>query len=121
GSNAKTVTPDMAKNPKGSVTWCIGKDTTGAFSQVVKLYNQQNPSVHAKLLELPTSADAQRTQLVQREQAQSPGCDGPGMDVIWTAQFAAQGRLRDVSPAIQARQSEFIPPTLDTTKINGKY
>jgi multiple sugar transport system substrate-binding protein len=121
GSNAKTVTPDMAKNPKGTVTWCIGKDTTGAFSQVVKLYNQQNPGVKAKLLELPTSADAQRTQLVQREQAKSSECDVLGMDVIWTAEFAAQGWLRDVTPAIQARQSEFIPSTLETTKINGKY
>src|SRR5581483_11806013 len=43
------------------------------------------------------------------------------MDVIWTAEFAAQGWLRDVTPAIQARQSEFIPSTLDTAKINGKY
>ena len=121
GSNAKTVTPQMAQNAKGSVTWCIGKDTTGAFSQVVKLYNGQNPNVHVKLLELPTSADAQRTQLIQREQAKSPECDVLGMDVIWTAEFAAQGWLRDVTPAINARKSEFIPATLGTAQINGKY
>ena len=121
GSNAKTVTPDMAKNPKGNVTWCIGKDTTGAFSQVVALYNKQYPSAHAKLIELPTSADQQHSQLVQRERAKSPECDILGMDVIWTAEFAAQGWLRDVTPAIQARQNEFIPSTLDTAKINGKY
>jgi multiple sugar transport system substrate-binding protein len=120
-SNAKTVTPDMAKNPKGSVTWCIGKDTTGAFSQVVKLYNQQFPSAKAKLLELPTSADQQHSQLVQRERAKSSECDVLGMDVIWTAEFAAQGWLRDVTPAINARKSEFIPSTLQTTQINGKY
>ena len=121
GDNAKTVTPDMAQNPKGNVTWCIGKDTTGAFSQVVKLYNQQNPSAKAKLLELPTSADQQRAQLVQREQAKSPECDILGMDVIWTAEFAAQGWLRDVTPAINDRKSEFIASTLDTAQINGKY
>jgi trehalose/maltose transport system substrate-binding protein len=114
------VTPAMASNPKGNVTWCIGKDTTGAFSQVVKLYNQSHPSVHVKLLELPTSADQQRTQLVQREQAKSPECDVLGMDVIWTAEFAGQGWLRDVTSAIQARQSEFIPATLNTVKIAGK-
>lgn len=121
GSNAKTVTPDMAQNAKGNVTWCIGKDTTGAFSQVVKLYNQQNPNVHVKLTELPTSADQQHSQLVQREQAKSSECDVLGMDVIWTAEFAAQGWLRDVTPAINARKSEFIPSTLGTTQINGKY
>jgi multiple sugar transport system substrate-binding protein len=121
GSSAKVVTPSMAANPKGDVTWCIGKDTTGAFSQVVKLYNQQNPQVHAKLIELPTSADQQHSQLVQRERAKSPECDILGMDVIWTAEFAAQGYLRDVTPAINARKSEFIPSTLQTTQINGKY
>jgi multiple sugar transport system substrate-binding protein len=121
GSNAKTVTPDMAKNAKGNVTWCIGKDTTGAFSQVVKLYNGQNNGVHAKLLELPTSADAQHSQLAQREQAKSSECDILGMDVIWTAEFAAQGWLRDVTPAIDARKSEFIPSTLGTAQINSKY
>ena len=121
GSNAKTVTPDMAKNAKGNVTWCIGKDTTGAFSQVVKLYNNQNSGVHVKLLELPTSADQQHSQLTQREQAKSSECDILGMDVIWTAEFAAQGWLRDVTPAINARKSEFIPATLGTAQINGKY
>jgi trehalose/maltose transport system substrate-binding protein len=120
GNNAKTVTPDMAKNAKGNVTWCIGKDTTGAFSQVVKLYNQQGQA-HAKLIELPTSADQQHSQLVQREQAKSSECDVLGMDVIWTAEFAAQGWLRDVTPAINARKSEFIPSTLGTAQINGKY
>jgi multiple sugar transport system substrate-binding protein len=111
----------MAANPSGNVTWCIGKDTTGAFSQVVSLYNKSHPSVHVKLLELPTSADQQRTQLVQREQAKSPECDVLGMDVIWTAEFAAQGWLKDVSPAIQARANAFIPSTLRTAQINGKY
>jgi multiple sugar transport system substrate-binding protein len=120
-NNAASVTPAMASNPSGNVTWCIGKDTTGAFSQVVSLYNQSHPSVHVKLLELPTSADQQRTQLVQREQAKSSECDVLGMDVIWTAEFAAQGWLKDVSPAIQARANEFIPSTLKTAQINGKY
>ena len=115
------VTPAMANNPSGNVTWCIGKDTTGAFSQVVNLYNQSHPQVHVKLLELPTSADQQRTQLVQRERAKSPECDVLGMDVIWTAEFAAQGWLRNTTSAITARKSEFIPATLNTTKIGDKY
>jgi trehalose/maltose transport system substrate-binding protein len=119
-SSAKTVTPQMAASPKGNVTWCIGKDTTGAFSQVVSLYNQSHPGVHVHLLELPTSADQQRTQLVQREQAKSSECDVLGMDVIWTAEFASQGWLRNVTPAVQARVSEFIPGTVKTVEMNGK-
>ena len=120
-ASAGAVTPAMAANPSGSVTWCIGKDTTGAFAQVIKLYEQANPKVHVNLLELPTSSDDQRTQLVQREQAKSTECDVLGMDVIWTAEFAAQSWLRNVNQVIQARQSEFIPSTLSTVKLNNNY
>jgi multiple sugar transport system substrate-binding protein len=120
GSSAKVVTPSMAASPKGNVTWCIGKDTTGAFSRVVSLYNESHHGVHVKLLELPTSADEQRTELVRRERAKSPQCDVLGMDVIWTAEFASKGWLRDVTPALQARTSDFIPATLKTAQMNGK-
>jgi multiple sugar transport system substrate-binding protein len=120
-ASAGAVTPAMAANPSGTVTWCIGKDTTGAFAQVIKLYEQANPKVHVNLLELPTSSDDQRTQLVQREQAKSTECDVLGMDVIWTAEFAAQNWLRNVNQVIQARQSEFIPSTLSTVKLNNNY
>ena len=121
GSGDTVVTPAMASNPSGSVTWCIGKDTTGAFSQVVSLYNQAHPRVHVSLLELSTSADEQRAQLEQREQAKSSQCDVLGIDVIWTAEFTAQGWLRDVTPAIQARAAMFIPSTLATAKLSGRY
>ena len=96
------VTPTMASNPKGNVTWCIGKDTTGAFSQVVKLYEQSTPERSREAAPAAVAADQQRTQLIQREQAKSPECDILGMDVIWTAEFAGQGWLQDVTPAIQS-------------------
>jgi multiple sugar transport system substrate-binding protein len=114
------VTPAMASSPSGNVTWCIGKDTTGAFSQVVSQYNQSHPQVHVKLLELPTSADQQRTQLVQRERAKSSECDVLGMDVIWTAEYAAQGWLKDVSDYISQNGDKFIKSTVDTTNYQGK-
>jgi multiple sugar transport system substrate-binding protein len=120
-SSGSAVTPSMASNPSGNVTWCIGKDTTGAFQQVINLYQQANPKVHVHLLQLPTSADDQRTQIVQREQAKSPECDVLGMDVTWTAEFGAQGWLKNVTPAIQARKNEFIPSTLSTVLVKGQY
>src|SRR5215217_1894058 len=66
--NAKSA---PAAKPSGNVTWCIGKDTTGAFSTMVSRYNKKYPQSKAKLLELPTSADEQRTQLIQRLRAKS--------------------------------------------------
>ena len=32
---------------KGDVTWCIGKDTTGAFKTVVENFNKENPKANA--------------------------------------------------------------------------
>jgi trehalose/maltose transport system substrate-binding protein len=116
-----TITAAMAANPKGNVTWCIGKDTSGAFKQVATLYSRTHPAVRVKLLQLPNSADAQRFELEQRQQVKSPQCDVLGIDVIWTAEFAAQGWLRDLTPAIRARARAFIPSTLATAKFEGRY
>src|SRR5215218_6778676 len=51
--DAKKVTQAKAQ---GDVTWCIGKDTTGAFRTVVDNFNKQNPNANATLLELPEYA-----------------------------------------------------------------
>jgi multiple sugar transport system substrate-binding protein len=116
--DAESVT--QAK-PQGDVTWCIGKDTTGAFSTVVENFNKANPDANAKLLELPTAADEQRRLQIQRLRAESPECDVLGMDVIWTAEYAAQGWLLDVTDAVNERKDEFIPSTVETTEWDGKY
>jgi multiple sugar transport system substrate-binding protein len=116
--DAKEVT--QAK-PTGDVTWCIGKDTTGAFGTVVDNFNKANPDANAKLLQLPEAADLQREQQIQRLQAESDECDVLGMDVVWTAEYAAQGWITDVTEAVEKRKDEFIPSTLETALYEGKY
>ena len=118
---AKTLEPSAAEGAKGPVAWCIGKDTTGAFGEVIKMHNEQNPDVTVKLIELPESADEQRTQQIQRLRAKSPECDVLGMDVVWTAEYAAQGWLTDLTAVIDDRKDEFIPSTIETAHYNDKY
>jgi multiple sugar transport system substrate-binding protein len=120
GSEAKTLEPSDAKGASGEVTWCIGKDTSGAFKTAVDTFNEQNPKVEAKLLELPENADLQREQQIQRLRAESNECDVLGMDVIWTAEYAASGWLYDVTPVVEAHESEFIPSTVETTEYEGQ-
>jgi multiple sugar transport system substrate-binding protein len=124
GGDDDSGTPNAQKATKakasGDVTWCIGKDTTGSFSTVVDNFNKANPNAHAKLLELPESADDQRRLQIQRLRAKSDECDVLGMDVIWTAEYAAQGWLRDVSDYISQNGDKFIKSTVDTTEYNGK-
>jgi len=118
--SAKKVDPGAADKATGNVNWCIGKDTTGTFSKAVKQFSSKG-QVKAKLIELPEAADEQRTQLVQRLRAKSSECDVIGMDVIWTAEFAAQGWLQDVSDVVAERTDEWIPSTLETAKYEDKY
>jgi multiple sugar transport system substrate-binding protein len=117
GANAEKATQAKAS---GDVTWCIGKDTTGAFSTVVDNFNKANPKAHVKLLELPTAADEQRRLQIQRLRAKSSECDVLGIDVIWTAEYAVQGWLKDVSDYISQNGDKFIKSTVDTTAYNGK-
>src|ERR671922_2523388 len=117
-ADAESVT--QAK-PQGDVTWCIGKDTTGAFTTVVDNFNKANPGANAKLLELPTAADEQRRLQIQRLRAKSPECDVLGIDTIWTAEYSSQGWIYDLTKVINDRKSDFIKSTIDTAKYNGKY
>jgi multiple sugar transport system substrate-binding protein len=100
GTEAQTLQPAQAEGASGDVTWCIGKDTSGAFTTGVEEFNRQNPKLQAELLELPESADLQREQQVQRLRAESSECDVLGMDVIWTAEYAAAGWLYDLTPVV---------------------
>jgi multiple sugar transport system substrate-binding protein len=116
-ADAESVTQAKAE---GDVTWCIGKDTTGAFTTVVDNFNKANPNANAKLLQLPTAADEQRRLQIQRLRAESGECDVLGVDVIWTAEYAAQGWVLDVTEALSRRKDEFIPSTVETTEYEGK-
>jgi multiple sugar transport system substrate-binding protein len=115
---APAVDPSKAK---GDIAWCIGKDTSGAYGETIDLFKKANPNVNVKLVELPESADEQRAQLVQRLRAESDECDVLGMDVIWTAEFAAQDWLKDTSSIIEKHRDEFIPSTLETAEYEDKH
>jgi trehalose/maltose transport system substrate-binding protein len=116
-SNAEKATQAKAS---GDVTWCIGKDTTGAFGTVVDNFNKANPKANVKLLELPEDAGEQRRLQIQRLRAKSSECDVLGMDVIWTVEYSGQGWLKDVTDYMSQNGDRFIKSTVDTTEFDGK-
>jgi multiple sugar transport system substrate-binding protein len=120
-ASGDALAADAADGATGSVTLCLPKDVSGAFTKTIDAFNAEQTGVTAKLLELPESADEQRNQLVQRSEARSPECDVMGIDVIWTAEFAGQGWLKDLTPAVEQRRDEFIPSTLETGHYDAKY
>jgi multiple sugar transport system substrate-binding protein len=120
-SGAKVIDPNSMNNAKGSVTYCTGKDTSGDLKTGIVEFNKENPNIKAKLLEFPEQADQQHDQFAQRERAKRPDCDVFESDVVWTAEFAQQKWLYDMTPYIQSRTSDFIPSTLESIHYAGKY
>jgi multiple sugar transport system substrate-binding protein len=119
----KAPTLAASQDATGTVTYCLGKDTSGNNTAAVKAFNAKFKAqgLSAKMLEFPTSADEQRNQFVQREQSKSGECDVFLSDVVWTAEFAEQKWLLDMSDYVSQRQSEFIPSTLETIHYDNKY
>jgi multiple sugar transport system substrate-binding protein len=119
-SGSKAIDPASMDSAKGDVTFCLGKDTSGDKTQALKDFNAAQSEVKAKMLEFSTSADEQRTQFVQRQEAKSGECDVFYSDVIWTAEFASQKWIYDMSPYVESRKGDLIPATLETVTYDGK-
>jgi multiple sugar transport system substrate-binding protein len=123
-SGAKVIDPaSLDSPPKGTIHYCTGKDTSGAAHQVVADFNKKYASQGYKveLTEFPQSADQQRAQFIQRQQAKSDDCDVFNSDVIWTAEFASQKWLYDLSPYVEKAKDQYIQAPLETVHYGGKY
>ena len=119
-SGAKVIDPGSMDGAKGDIAFCTGKDTSGSKTAGVEAFSKANPDINVKLIEFPESADEQRSQFVQRQEAKSADCDVFYSDVIWTAEFAQQKWLYDMTPYVESRKDEFIPSTLETITYQDK-
>ena len=119
---AKVIDVKAMDSAKGTVTYCQGKDTSGNAHYMIDAFNKKYSSqgLTAKLNEFPASADEQRNQFIQRQQAKSGDCDVFSSDVIWTAEFASQKWLYDLTPYMEQKKSEYIQAPIETATYDGK-
>ena len=123
-TGAKVIDPNSLNSPpKGTIHYCQGKDTNGAAHQLVKNFNAKYAAQGWKvsLTEFPASADQQRAQFIQRQQAKSNDCDVFSSDVIWTAEFATQKWLYDLTPYVNKFRGKFIQAPLETVHYANKF
>ena len=106
--------PSLAesKDAKGTVTMCAGKDTSGCahrgdqgLQQAVRVPGAEG----RELQELAADANEVRNQFIQREQAKSAECDVLQTDIIWTAEFAQQKWLLDMTDYAKGRAERVHP------------
>ena len=113
----------MDNPPKGTIHTAPARTPTAPATSRVKEFNAKYgaPGYKAVLTEFPASADQQRAQFIQRQQAKSRRLRRVHSDVIWTAEFASQKWLYDLSPYVSKSRDKYIPAPLETVHYGGKY
>jgi trehalose/maltose transport system substrate-binding protein len=105
----------------GPITYVAGKDVSGNRKKEINEWNEKNPNEKVTFLELSDNADEQRAQMIQRGQAKSGEYSILSVDVVWTAEFAANGWLEEL-PADKFNTEGYLKAAVDSaTYFNKLY
>ena len=104
---------------RGPITFATGKDTSGNMQKLVDKWNSDHPDEKVTITELPESADDQRQQMVQNAQVKSDAYTVLNLDVVWTAEFAANRWVVEL-PKDQFDLDNFLKPAVDTATYVDK-
>lgn len=120
GSSGDSGSTGGALEGRGPITFATGKDTSGNLKNQVAAWNSQHPDEKVEIRELPESADQQRAQMISNAQNKSDAFTVLNLDVVWTAEFAANRWVSEL-PADQFPDlSKLLPSTVETAKYRDK-
>jgi multiple sugar transport system substrate-binding protein len=108
-----------ALDGRGEITFATGKDTSGNMQKLVDQWNTQHADQKVRIVELPESADGQLQQMAQNAQVKSDAYTVLNLDVVWTAEFAANKWVVEL-PKDTINESDFLKPAVDTAKYRDK-
>ncbi|MET7289941.1 extracellular solute-binding protein [Streptomyces sp. NPDC005573] len=96
-----------------------GRDVTGKNGirqRLIDAWNtrQGDSGYHARLVELPGSADEQRSQLLGALQSGSARYDVINLDVTWVPEFAAAGLIRPLPDSAVEDPGDLVPSVAGT-------
>ncbi|MBN0043434.1 extracellular solute-binding protein [Streptomyces actuosus] len=102
-----------------------GRDVTGKNGIRQRLIDAWNDSRdgstrRARLVELPGSADQQRSQMLGALQSGSSRYDVVNLDVTWIPEFAEAGLIRQLDDAAVVDPGDLIPSVAATADWRGK-
>jgi len=101
--------------------WYVFNEQSGAFAAAARACSAAAGGDYTiELVPLPADADQQREQLVRRLAAGDRDVDLIGMDVIWTAEFAAAGWIVPFSDAQAGEVEGRLAPTLESASWDGR-
>src|SRR5438874_5206559 len=96
GSKSGSTPAAGTFDAKGPITLATGKDTSGYLQSALDKWNSAHASEQVRLIELPESADQQRQQMIQNAQTKSDAYTILNVDVVWSAEFAANGWIEQL-------------------------
>ncbi|WP_034485787.1 ABC transporter substrate-binding protein [Actinomadura oligospora] len=111
-----SAAPSAALDGRGPVTFVTGKDRSGNMQKQIDTWNSAHPKEQVRVVELPDEPNDQRQQMIQNAQTKSDAYGILNLDVVWTAEFAANRWLTPL-PKDQIDLSKMLPATVTT----GQY
>ena len=109
---------DSSSEGRGPITFAMGKNDTDKLIPIIEKWNEEHPDEEVTLSELAGEADAQRETLVQSLQAGNSDYDVMALDVIWTADFAANQWLAPLEGDLEVDTSELLEATVESATYN---
>lgn len=108
-----------AGEDRGPITFAMGRNDTDKIIPVIDKWNAEHADEQVTLKELAGEADDQRDTLVQSLQAGNADYDVMALDVVWTADFAANQWLEPLESDMAVDTSGLLQSTVDSATYNG--
>ena len=111
GGSSSAASVDLSG--MGPTEYWAGKDTSGNLSKLITKFNSTHPDGKVTFHELPDNADQQQTAMIQANTTKNPSMGVLSVDVVWTAQFAANSYIVPL-PADKFSTDGFLPATVNS-------
>ncbi|MBA9004587.1 ABC transporter substrate-binding protein [Thermomonospora cellulosilytica] len=119
GDGGSTTAADGELTGRGPITLVSGKDRSGNMQKMVAGWNAAHPKEPVRIIELPDEPNDQRQQLIQNATTKSDAYTVLSLDVVWTAEFAANRWLTEL-PKDKLDTSKLLPATVKTGEYRGR-
>jgi multiple sugar transport system substrate-binding protein len=105
----------------GDLVFAMGVDSSGTLQDLVDRFNQEHrDEFQVRYREMPADTGQYFDQLRTELQAAASEIDVIGGDVIWPAQFAANGWILDLSDRFsESERQKFLPAPVDSLVYKG--
>jgi multiple sugar transport system substrate-binding protein len=107
-----------ALDGRGPITFVTGKDRSGHLQKQVDGWNAEHPKEQVRVIELPDEPNDQRQQMIQNATTKSDAYSVLNLDVVWTAEFAANRWLTELPMAPSSGGSGGSSPQARNAKID---